>query len=344
MTATRKLPVTMRVLTLTLLGLTGCNRPDTPEKPPGLRATLDGHSKVRRIAFSPDGKTLAVGSETQDIRVWDLETNTERFRLENTANAQALVFSPKGRTLATACAEPRIRFWDTASGREKTSYDGDIGNVMLLAFHPDGSTLASWSEQKFWKAQVLFWDTASGKQKDPLHLATGFTNSLGFSPDGRTLAVARMDPDGVDFWDLKTRTRRFVSMNASKTGFGNGWVGEVFFCRDGRRMAFYAEETVVRLWNLDKPKEESVFEVSGRAKYPNTALRLDGKLAAVGDANGILTLWDLETGKKAAVVQASRGHIPDAYFSPDGRTMVTHEILESSVKIWDVPILIGKGK
>jgi Tol biopolymer transport system component len=216
--------------------------------------------------------------------------------------------------------------------------------VNLLAFSPDGATLASWSEQDFWRARILLWDVASGTQKDPLNLPIGFALSINFGPDGQTLAVALVGTergqDGVHFWNLTSREWQYVAMSAVEFG---GYVSEVHFCSDGRRMAFYREEKATHLWDLDKKREQSAFQCTGRAKFPTVALRSDGKLAATGDADGVLSLWNPETGKTVAVVQASRRHIPYAYFSPDGRTMVTHEILESAVKIWDVPTLI-KGK
>ena len=341
------LPITVGALALAPAGLLGCARPDAipkQEQPVGLRMNLDGGSRVSRVVFSPDGRTLAVGSETGPVRVWDLETGKELFHLASAMNPRALAYSPDGLTLATACGEPIIRFWDARTGREKIPYRGDIGKVELLAFSPDGATLASWSEQDFWSARVLLWDTASGAQKTPLNLRVGFTNSIGFSPDGQTFVVSRGMPDGVDFWNLTPRKRQSVEMASAEDGAGGGWVGDVVFCSDGRRMAFYQEETVVRLWDLDSRKVQSVFEVTGRARFPTAALRPDGKLAAIGEAEGILSLWDPATGKKVAVVRASGHHVPYACFSPDGRTMATHEILESAVKIWDVPSLVHEEK
>jgi WD40 repeat protein len=134
-----------------------------------------------------------------------------------------------------------------------------------------------------------------------------------------------------------------VPLGAADPLAGKGWVSEVCYCSDGRRLAFYQEETVVRLWDLDKQQEQSSFQVVNQAMFPTAALRADGKLAAVGDGNGILTLWYPETGRKVAL-QASRRHIPHPSFSPDGRTMATHDILESAVKIWDMATLVGKEK
>jgi WD40 repeat protein len=338
------LSLTGLTLCAVLLGLLGCSRSDeTPkqEQPLGLRATLDGHSRVSQVVFGPDSRTLAVGSETDAVRVWDLDKKRELFRLKSAVNSKALAFSPDGRILATACNEPVIRLWDARSGQEKTAYRGTIGNVRLLAFSPDGNTLASWSEPNEGESRVHLWDVASGTQKKPLQVAMGSTEWIGFSPDGKTLVVARNLPGGVDFWDLATRRRKAVTEEAANPPAGEGWIGEVCHGADGQWMVFCKDEAVVRLWELDKHREKSVFEVSHRANLPTASMRGDGKLAAIGEGDGILTLWNPTTGKKVAIVQASGRHVPYAYFSPDGRTMATHEILESAVKIWDVPALTG---
>ncbi len=347
--ATRHLlSTTGRALVVVLAGLLGCARPDTAptqQQPVGLRASLEGHSKVRMVAFSSDGQTLAVGSDTDVVRVWDLGAGKELFRLSNTAGVNALVFSPDGRMIATAGDEPVIRFWDAKSGQEKDPYRVKVGKVKLLAFSPDGATLASWCEGEDRFERIHFWDVATGTEKEPLHL---FRNELPleirFAPGGQTLAVSRCGPDGIDFWNLTTHKKRFVLIGSDDPIPGDGYVSKVHYCSGGRKMAFYQQETVVHLWDLDQESKVASFEITNRSKFPTAALRGDGKLAAVGEGNGILTLWNPETGKKVAVVQASQRHIPYAYFSPDGRTMATHEVFESAVKIWDVPTLVGKEK
>ncbi|QVL33932.1 hypothetical protein KIH39_08500 [Telmatocola sphagniphila] len=296
--------------------------------------------------FSPEGRILAVGSEEEYVRLWDLETGQVLFRLVNAVNVKALVFSPDGNTLATACQEPIIRFWDTKTGQEKTSYRDDIGKVSLLAYSPDGTTLASWSDLQIGVQRILLLNVASGTRKAPLSPppTANFFHSIGFSRDGQTLAVTHGKPNGVDLWNLKTRREQFVAVGPTDAKIDDGSVGEVFFCSDGRRLAFYHEETAIRLWDLDKQKEQSSFPVANKAKFPTATLRADGKLAAIGDGRGIISLWNTETGEKVTEIQASRHHVPFAYFSPDGRTMATRDILESAVKIWDVPTLLEQSK
>ena len=67
-----------------------------------LEATLKGHTaKVQVIAFSPDGSTLASGSDDHTARLWDVATGQERIAFRETIGISGLAFSPDGSTLIT---------------------------------------------------------------------------------------------------------------------------------------------------------------------------------------------------------------------------------------------------
>ena len=59
---------------------------------------------VTAVSFSPDGKTLASGSQDNTVRVWDLATGKELQRLSHDSSVTAVSFSPDGKTLASGSA------------------------------------------------------------------------------------------------------------------------------------------------------------------------------------------------------------------------------------------------
>src|SRR5262249_16375450 len=79
--------------------------------------TLKGHSGfVRSVAFSPDGKRLASGSDDRTVKLWDTATGQELGALKGHSGTVNLVaFSPDGKRLATGSADSTVKLWDAAT-------------------------------------------------------------------------------------------------------------------------------------------------------------------------------------------------------------------------------------
>jgi WD40 repeat protein len=109
------------------------------------------------VAISPDGKTLAVGTENKVVKLWDVETSQERTPLRGHADIiHGLAYSADGTMLATASMDKAVKLWDTASGKELATLEGHTMAVKCVAFSPDGRTLASGS----WDGTAKVWDVS----------------------------------------------------------------------------------------------------------------------------------------------------------------------------------------
>src|SRR5262249_11351797 len=96
---------------------------------------------VRSLAFSPDSKTLALGSERETIRLWDVASGKDLFPEEHRGPVSRVAFSPDGKLLASAGREPAVALWDVALGTRVRLCQEYSGEILDMVFEPDGKTL-----------------------------------------------------------------------------------------------------------------------------------------------------------------------------------------------------------
>ena len=164
--------------------------------------TIQGHPvHARTLAFSPDGKMLAGGSNAGAVHLWDTHTGTKLLTLNGHYNrVSALAFSPDGKTLASGSQNGEIILWDTANGSQGSEniLEPPV-KVCQLLFSPDGTILISGN----WNGMIHLWDVHTGRL---LSTHIGHTNPiwiLSFSAEGKTLASGAHDATTL-LWDWET--------------------------------------------------------------------------------------------------------------------------------------------
>jgi len=151
--------------------------------------TLEDHSKIESVVFSPDGAKLASASVHGEIKIWD----TKSWKCEKILKGEEVAFSPDGKKLVTFSELGEIKIWDIKSWKCEKTFKG-----MVAAFSPDGKKLAI-----VWGRKITIWNTKNWSVIQTFEGYAGNIYSVGFSLDGKKLASG--SGDGlIKIWDTNS--------------------------------------------------------------------------------------------------------------------------------------------
>jgi WD40 repeat protein len=261
------------------------------------------------VAFSPDGRTLAMGETSGFIDLFDLgcvngadaQTVSVDLRNVNCAGAGArkplqghteavtsLSFSPDGQQLASSSGDRTVMIWDVATGKPAVTLTGHTNKVFGVAWRADGAQLASASQDR----TVILWRPDANGAAMRLPVDDRVVTALAYSPDGKRLAAAS-GADQVVIWER--RDMRRVALSAHE-----GVVTSIAFSPDGTLFASGGWDRTVKLWRADADAQSAPLRVFAQpGRVTSVVFSPDGTLLAAA-AETETTVTDLRTGDVVA--------------------------------------------
>jgi RNA polymerase sigma factor (sigma-70 family) len=325
---------------------------EAPDAGPAKVLKLD--ARGRRVVWSPDGKTLVVGTKVEKtflgvkvdgkgsaIQLWDVDKGQVRQTLAESPLGglafQQVVFSADGKMIAATVAEEIrransleirdvVKVWDARTLALKQTLGGD-SQAVCVALSPDGKRVATGDPGR---KKVHLWNARTGVLERTLPTGAAQPWSVAFSPDGKTLVVGGQmgDHSGeVTLWDPLTGDLKHALKVAT-------FVNAVAFSPDGKMIASSTGGEFVQVWGVEKG--DVIVTLNGHKRgHRSIAFAPDGKLLAVGGPDGKVRLWEMPTGRLREILEGHQAEIYSVAFSPDGKTLASTS-QDQTVRLWPI--------
>ena len=313
-----------------------------------VRLTQD--DEVNAVAFSPDGRYLAIASDDERARVFEAATGTEISHEWVFDPVQVVHFSADGRYVAAAAGH-RIEIFEAASGKTVSSECLSLESsvyVESVVISPDGRYFAVALDDR--TARIC--EIASNKEVARF-AHEGRVFGVAFSPDGRYVATASYDktarvfeanggkeivrlshedavlavafsPDGrylaTASFDKTARVFEVANWKQLARFQHGDKVIQVIFSPNGRYIATASLDKTARVFEVASKKEIS--RLSHQNAVIAVAFSPDGRYVATASFDKTSRVFEVATGKQVALFR-HQDIVVDVAFSSDGRYVAT---------------------
>ena len=305
----------------------------------GIRGDL-----IQSLAFSPDGRTLAVGSRDGRVALWTMDNVSVTVPIDNvqlspmhTRAVNDLVYSADGTLLASSscgsldtreCKGGEIFIWNMATRSQENVLYGHFNAVSALAFHDD--FLASGGED----GQVILHDLAMQStfvRRLDSHGAR--IDMVAFDPESELLASA--SGSEIHIWDVahaQLATAPLLADPGSQARFLS-----VAFSPDGSTLAAGDDGGHLWRWDVKSWMPLEPLPLGNESGIDALVYQPEGHLLALGGSDGSVVFWDTA----AYTVTERMPHddfVSSLAFSPDGQTMLSGSG-DGRMALWDMQAL-----
>ncbi len=207
-----------------------------------VRETTLTQSSISSLAFSPNGKYLAIGGMEKVVWLWDMQSRRggtlAKTLLGHVGPVLKGSFSPDGKLLASCGSGNQIFLWNGETGALLRIIKGEAPTYRAVTFSPDGKILIGGGSDK----AIRLWKVESGDEVDNFKEHDAEISSLSFSPDGIHLASGSYDKT-VKVWNF-SKGKDILTL---KGAFDR--INSVSYSPDGKLIVAAGADSIIHIWD-----------------------------------------------------------------------------------------------
>ncbi|KAF9351705.1 hypothetical protein BGX34_000412 [Mortierella sp. NVP85] len=293
---------------------------------------------VWSCAYSPDGKSLAVGLSNGKISVYTTSKWEKALTMsDHTKTIWRVVYSPNSKQMASCDGDGNVKLWDVDSGECKFTWKcTDGASAYDVAFSPQGDLVAAAGYA------VEIWNTTNGELQDTLGYARWREGvyCIAFSTQGNQIAVGHQS-NNVHLWDLMKKPEHYQQRSQSGSWFHlrslSGHTDDLWrvtYSPTGDQIATSSEDKTIRLWDVGTGTCRHILTGHVSAVW-GVAFSLKGDRLVSTGIDETVRIWDVESG---TCIQTLVGHtrpVMAAEYSPKGGQIASAS-KDCTVRLWDI--------
>ncbi|HEY4308952.1 MAG TPA: protein kinase [Pirellulales bacterium] len=276
-----------------------------------LRA-MRGHAAwIQDLAIAPDGDLIASASFDGTVRTWHLQAPRAKpiLRIAGQFRAESK-FTANCERLATATTPDRVDVWNLDDGEliRSVPLPGSSNRFTTFGVSPNAPRVIGNDETN----SLLLIDGRTPAM--PQAISHGEFSIVSMTDDGLNAAVI-CGEGTVHIWNFGTpRTELIVSLS----GFVHVRDSRLFFSNDGTQLALFTSDPGIVDVRTGQHRSLPFARNARGADFSN-----DGSLIAHMDWGGVISVFDVRSGKLLREMQLSTPLSSAIDFAPDGRTLAT---------------------
>ncbi len=327
---------------------------------------LQGHrDDLESVAYSNHGSRIVSGSNDGTARLWEAPASpTEiwdgsliigqpkltplRTFYGHEGKVSSVAIAPNGDWCASSGLDATVRLWDCGQPDGALERRGGhlVRGISSIAFSSDGELFATTGSLR--EQYVCIWSSATGRC-----IRNIATKILATSPEFHPVSAKLAYCDsrkGLVTYDLEGRKEQTIVpvstelMPVQATYFSDGSKMALLTISKSSIRELGSNQFVPSIIESSSGCEICRFEAHGCS----IAVSPDGRLLALGDQEGVVRILDVSSREERGRY-IGKGSIVDVAFSPDGKNIVSREVLPFRLRVWNlatntcVEEIIGRG-